>query len=102
MMPSPEQSAVEIMIGKCISVVSSLLIRRSPAYSSISGQTGGSSSATWPPLDLFQNGPSLYYTSKDLIPSEGLSFALSVQELSGLSRDVGFPSCPKEMQRVDI
>lgn len=43
MIPSPELHAVEIIIGKCILVVSSLLIRRRPADSSISGQTGGSS-----------------------------------------------------------
>lgn len=33
-----------------------LLIRHSAANSNMSGRTGGSSRATWPFLDLFQNG----------------------------------------------
>lgn len=64
-----------VLFGRCKAAVSPLLIRRSAANGSISGPTGGSSGATWPCLELFQNGPSLYYTSKHLITTEWLSFA---------------------------
>lgn len=64
-----------VLVGYYKAVVSWLLIRLSAANSNMSGPTGGFSGAARPSLDLFQNGPSLYYASKDLITTEWLSFA---------------------------
>lgn len=63
------------LIGHCKAMVSWLLIRLTAANSSMSGPTGGFSGTTYPSLDLLQNGPSLYYTSEDLITTQWLSFA---------------------------